>query len=182
MPQIAHFQVGKLKSSLPWQGGHPPPTPSPRSVATLPRAWSLRSLAKIVPPKCFGSLRHCEWVLVYFIVSGFLGLAGFRKVKGKIFVWSNFQHNFFLISRSNNWRHLKLLPVSIASPYLYIETCWQPHGQWPRWRQGLYTCGTLTYVNTRCSRRDIIVDIRNSRVYKGEAPSPWTTWARIKTA
>ena len=46
MPQIAHFQVEKWKSSLPWEGGHPP---SP-SVATLPRAWSLRSLAKIAPP------------------------------------------------------------------------------------------------------------------------------------
>ena len=34
MPQIAHFQVEKWKRSLPW---HPPPTPSPRSVATLPR-------------------------------------------------------------------------------------------------------------------------------------------------
>ena len=34
MPQIAHFQVEKWKSSLPWEGGHPPP---PRSVATLPR-------------------------------------------------------------------------------------------------------------------------------------------------
>ena len=39
-------------------GGTPPPPPPPRSVATLPRAWSLRSLAKIAPPKCFGSLRH----------------------------------------------------------------------------------------------------------------------------
>ena len=34
MPQIAHFQVEKWKSSLPWEGG--PPTPYPRSVATLP--------------------------------------------------------------------------------------------------------------------------------------------------
>ena len=42
MPQIAHFQVEKWKSSLPWEGGSPPPTPSP--------ARSLRSLAKIVPP------------------------------------------------------------------------------------------------------------------------------------
>ena len=53
MPQIAHFQVEKWKSSLPWT------PPFPRSFATLPRAWSLRSFAKIVPPKCFGSLRHC---------------------------------------------------------------------------------------------------------------------------
>ena len=53
MPQIAHFQVEKWKSSLPWEGGgvHTPlPHPPPRSVATLPRAWSLRSLAKIAPP------------------------------------------------------------------------------------------------------------------------------------
>ena len=53
MPQIAHFQVEKWKSSLLWEGGHPPPTPSP--------ARSLRSLARIAPPpKCFGSLRHCS--------------------------------------------------------------------------------------------------------------------------
>ena len=61
MPQIAHFQVEIWKSSLAWEGGHPPPTPSLRSVATLLRAWSLRSLAKIVPPPQFvGSLRHCR--------------------------------------------------------------------------------------------------------------------------
>ena len=52
MPQIAHFQVEKWKSSLPWEVGHPLPHPPP--------ARSLRSLAKIVPPKCFGSLRHCS--------------------------------------------------------------------------------------------------------------------------
>ena len=43
---------------LPTVGGGTP-TPFPRSVATLPRAWSLRSLTNIVPPKYFGSLRHC---------------------------------------------------------------------------------------------------------------------------
>ena len=37
MPHIAHSQVEKWKSSLPWEGGHPPPTPSPP-------ARSLRSL------------------------------------------------------------------------------------------------------------------------------------------
>ena len=42
MPQIAHFQVEKWKSSLPWEGGHPPPP-----------ARSLRSLTKIVPPQMF---------------------------------------------------------------------------------------------------------------------------------
>ena len=31
------------------EGGTPPPTSSPLSVATLPRNWSLRSLAKIAP-------------------------------------------------------------------------------------------------------------------------------------
>ena len=51
MPQIAHFQVEKLKSSLRWVGGHPPPP-----------ARSLRSFAKIAPPKYFGSLRHCKSV------------------------------------------------------------------------------------------------------------------------
>ena len=29
MPQIAHFQVEKWKSSLPWEGGHSLPHPSP---------------------------------------------------------------------------------------------------------------------------------------------------------
>ena len=47
MPQIAHFQVEKWKSSLPWEGGIPLPHPPPARL--------LRSLAKIVPPKCFGS-------------------------------------------------------------------------------------------------------------------------------
>ena len=41
------FSSRKMKK-LPTVGGGTPP--SPRSVATLPRAWSLRSLAKIVPP------------------------------------------------------------------------------------------------------------------------------------
>ena len=51
MPQIAHFQVEKWKSSLSWEGGHPPHPPPARS---------LRSLAKIVPPpQYFDSLRHC---------------------------------------------------------------------------------------------------------------------------
>ena len=53
MPQIAHFEVEKLKSSLAWEGGTPPPPPPKpflRSVATLPRAWSLHSLANIAPP------------------------------------------------------------------------------------------------------------------------------------
>ena len=33
---------------------HPPPTPSPRSVASLPRAWSLRSLAFVLNIIFFG--------------------------------------------------------------------------------------------------------------------------------
>ena len=36
MPQIAHFQVEKWKSSLPWEGGHPHYAPS-GLVASLPR-------------------------------------------------------------------------------------------------------------------------------------------------
>ena len=55
MPQIAHFQVKKRKSSLPWDPL--PHAPFPRSVAiyTLPRAWLLRSLAIIIapPPQMF---------------------------------------------------------------------------------------------------------------------------------
>ena len=61
MPQIAHFQVEKWKSSLPWEGWHLPPTPSPRSVAaTLPRKDCAPP-----PQKCFGSLRHCVGVFSY---------------------------------------------------------------------------------------------------------------------
>ena len=38
MPQIAHFQVEKMrKAPYRGRGDTPPPTPSPRSVATLPR-------------------------------------------------------------------------------------------------------------------------------------------------
>ena len=44
------FSSRKMKKLLTVGGGTPPPTSSPRSVATLPRAWSLRSLAKIAPP------------------------------------------------------------------------------------------------------------------------------------
>ena len=49
------------KISLPWEGGHPPPTPSPPpppSLAPLARAWSLRSLAYYRPPKIKSWLRH----------------------------------------------------------------------------------------------------------------------------
>ena len=56
MPQSAHFEVKQWKQ-LPTVGGGtpppPPPTPIPRSVAMLPRAWSLCSLAKITRPQMF---------------------------------------------------------------------------------------------------------------------------------
>ena len=45
MHQITWFWPPKLKNLPTVGGGHPPPTSSPRSVASLPRAWSLRSLA-----------------------------------------------------------------------------------------------------------------------------------------
>ena len=35
--QIVQFECQKCKNSLVWQGGHPPPTPSPRSGASRPR-------------------------------------------------------------------------------------------------------------------------------------------------
>ena len=59
------FPVGRIVTRLPiivWSSSpnfllryapdctFPPPTPSPRSVATLPRAWSLRSLCKDCAP------------------------------------------------------------------------------------------------------------------------------------
>ena len=53
VPQIAHFQVEKMQKLPTVGGGTPPPTPYPRSIATLSRAWSLRSLAKIAPPNVF---------------------------------------------------------------------------------------------------------------------------------
>ena len=62
MPQSAHFQVEKWKSSLPWEGGPPSRTLPPLGryapsglVASLPR----KDCAP--PPKCFGSLRHFLW-------------------------------------------------------------------------------------------------------------------------
>ena len=59
-PRLHIFKSKNEKAPYRGRGHTPPPSPSPRSVATLPRAWSLRSLAKIAPPKCFGSLRHCS--------------------------------------------------------------------------------------------------------------------------
>ena len=61
MPQIAHFQVEKMKK-LPTVGGgggdtalpHPPPARSLRSLGLGRFAPSQR----LCPPKCFGSLRH----------------------------------------------------------------------------------------------------------------------------
>ena len=35
--QIVQFECQKCKNSLVWEGGHPPPTPSPRSGASRPR-------------------------------------------------------------------------------------------------------------------------------------------------
>ena len=44
-----------------------PPTPSPRSVATLPRAWSLRSLAKIVPPQILFLPHYATGIMIRFL-------------------------------------------------------------------------------------------------------------------
>ena len=47
------FDLKIEKISLGWEGGHPPPRPSPRSGASLPRARSLRSLAFVTfPNRC----------------------------------------------------------------------------------------------------------------------------------
>ena len=51
--RLHHSKLKSAKATLPWEGGHPPPTPSLRSVAKLPWDWSLRSLAKIERPKLF---------------------------------------------------------------------------------------------------------------------------------
>ena len=54
--QIAQFQFGKCKNSSVWEGGHPPPRPSPRSGASRPR---LRCLTIIDhPPPLRTDLRH----------------------------------------------------------------------------------------------------------------------------
>ena len=50
MPQIAHFQVEKWKSSLPWEGG-PPPARSLRSLG-LGRFASSQRL-RTPPPQMF---------------------------------------------------------------------------------------------------------------------------------
>ena len=52
MPQIAHFQVEKWKSSLPWEGGHPPHPPPARSLRSLGLGRFAPS-QRLCPPKCF---------------------------------------------------------------------------------------------------------------------------------
>ena len=69
MPQIAHFQVEKWESSL--------PSPAP----------SLRSLAKIAPPKCFGSLRH--WCPPPQCVDPRYATVHTHKTYDYIFPWSD---------------------------------------------------------------------------------------------
>ena len=68
MPQIAHFQVEKLKSSLPWEGD-PPPTPFPRSVTTLPRKDCALPPPNVLAHYATGvmyhnGIRHCN--RIYF--------------------------------------------------------------------------------------------------------------------
>ena len=51
MPQIAHFQVEKWKSSLPWEGGHPPPTLPPLGrYAPSQMFWLITPLLGAPPP------------------------------------------------------------------------------------------------------------------------------------
>ena len=52
MPQIAHYQVEKWKSSLPWEGGHPPPTPSRAPLGHYAPSGLVASLPrkKLCPP------------------------------------------------------------------------------------------------------------------------------------
>ena len=125
MPQIAHFQVEKWKSSLPWEGGHPPPTPSPRSVATLPRAWSLRSLAKIMPPQMFWLITPLSLTVVYekhFILSHWRK----KKVFLHLFIWwmrSNILQGQRRtnVSRVGSWRQSLPEPRAPFSPSLEVS-------------------------------------------------------------
>ena len=70
MPQIAHFQVEKMRK-LPTvgdrgRGGDTPlPHLSPARSLRSPRAWSLRSLAKIAPPNV---LAHYATDQAYIII------------------------------------------------------------------------------------------------------------------
>ena len=53
MPQIAHFQVEKWKSSLPWEGGHPPP-PGPLSRGVDPGGGGGQGGSRLPPMKILG--------------------------------------------------------------------------------------------------------------------------------
>ena len=51
MHQITRFWPQNWKISLPWEGGNPPPRPSPRSVASLPRICHFSTRCP-PPPQC----------------------------------------------------------------------------------------------------------------------------------
>ena len=65
MHQIVQFQSQICKSSLVWEGGggHPPPSPSPRSGASRPRLLPHTILDNLAPPppwKKFLRIRPCS--------------------------------------------------------------------------------------------------------------------------
>ena len=74
MPQIAHFQVEKWKSSLPWEGGHPPCHTLPPLgryapsglVASLPRKECAPQMFWLITPLFVGLLSGFGQLHVFF--------------------------------------------------------------------------------------------------------------------
>ena len=71
--QIVLFQSQKCKSSLVWEGGHPPPRPSPRSGASRPRLLfssivdNLAPLEKILRTALY-TMMHAYYACIIIIL------------------------------------------------------------------------------------------------------------------
>ena len=63
--QIVQFQSQKCKSSFVWEGGHPPPRPSPRSGASRPRLRFPYNIANLAPPRKNSCVRPCTGSIVF---------------------------------------------------------------------------------------------------------------------
>ena len=135
--------------NLPTVGGEtPPPTPSPRSVALLPRAWSLRSFAfvlkifsvfflksEIICPLLKTCLRHCLIDKLFF--SSKSVCTDTCSKQKKIMKRNSGLRVCFLFL---NWGHVSLGPVH--------HPCQSLSEKHPKrgWSDGIPTCSSLNTI------------------------------------